>query len=71
MHRKDARRVRREAAPEKARITRIRDLAAQPTLPEVTTRQGVRESRKQGEGAQVITTLGEGRSAKCRMLKLC
>jgi hypothetical protein len=32
----------------------IRDLAVQPTLLEVTPHQGVRESRKQGEGEQVI-----------------
>jgi hypothetical protein len=42
---------------------RVRDLAVQPTLPEVTTRQGSRESREQGKGAQVFTMLSEGRSA--------
>src|SRR5450631_890635 len=31
-----------------------RDLAVQPTLPGVTTCQGGREARPQGEGAQVI-----------------
>jgi hypothetical protein len=71
VHRKDARRVRGEAASEKARITPIRDLAAQPTLPGVTTCQGGRESRLQGEVAQVIRTLKVRRDAKCRAPKRC
>jgi hypothetical protein len=38
---KAARRVRREAAPEKARITRMRDLAAQPTLLDSAANHGI------------------------------
>jgi hypothetical protein len=33
----------------------MRDLAGQPTLLGVTSHQGVRESRTQGEGAQVVS----------------
>jgi hypothetical protein len=66
VHRKDARRVRREAAPEKARITPIRDLAAQPTLLGVTTHQGERESRSQDEGAQVLTIDNDGEVREMR-----
>ena len=35
----------------------------------VTTCQGGRESRPQGEGAQVIERSSDGKPAKCRMLK--
>jgi hypothetical protein len=38
---KAARRVRREAAPEKARIKPMRDLAAQPTLLATAARHGI------------------------------
>jgi hypothetical protein len=36
----------------------------------VTTGHEVRESRNEGEGAQVFSMLSEGRSAECRVLKL-
>ena len=36
----------------------------------VTTGHEVRESRNKGEWAQVITILGKGRAAECRVLKL-
>jgi hypothetical protein len=42
----------------------IRDLAVQPTLPGVTTGQGGREGRPQGEGAQVTGHYQDRRYAK-------
>jgi hypothetical protein len=54
---KRARRVRREAARKRPAFLRDTDLAVQPTLPGVTTCQGGRESRPQGEVAQVIRAL--------------
>jgi hypothetical protein len=52
---KRARRVRREAARKRPKPNQVRDLAVQPTLLGVMPHQGGRESRPQGEVAQVST----------------